>query len=56
MNIDMDTVNMKINKQINKIIKSTKNKNNLKNKIYSKLMSLGYPGDLILDNLSKFDF
>lgn len=56
MNIDMDTVNMKINKQINKIIKSTKNKNNLKNKIYSKLISLGYPGDLILDNLSKFDF
>ena len=56
MNIDMDTVSMKINKQINKIIKSTKNKNNLKNKIYSKLISLGYPGDLILDNLNKFDF
>ncbi len=54
--IDYDLLEEKINKQINKLVKSNKNKSNLKNKIYHKLLQLGYPSDLILSNLNKYNF
>ena len=53
--IDSDLLVQKIKKQIEKQIKSKKNKTNLKNKIYQNLYSLGYPNELILDNLNKYN-
>lgn len=52
--IDRDKLVSKIDKQINKLMKSNKNKINLKNKIYNNLLSLGYPGNLIISELNKY--
>lgn len=52
--IDKDRLIEKIDKQINKLMKSNKNKVNLKNKIYNNLLSLGYPGNLIISELNKY--
>ncbi len=45
----------KINKQIEKIIKNNKNKPNFRNKVYTNLMNLGYPVEMILSKISKYN-
>ena len=54
-NIDDSFLEEKINKQITKLIKNKKDKPNLKNKLYHYLLNLGYPSEMILDNLNKYD-
>lgn len=54
--IDREIIDERINKQINKLINSGKDKSNLRNKIYNNLKTLGYSGEVIINNLNKYNF